>query len=94
MKSFVNYVSGLNRLIIIIIIIIRLLEKYILHLEWAGNGRIHIELYWQKKKLGKRPLEKDRIWETNFRKVNCVDVENGGEGTTWGAWSGLNGVEI
>ena len=49
MKSFVNYVSGLNRLIIIIIIIIRLLEKYILHLEWAGNGRIHIELYWQKK---------------------------------------------
>jgi hypothetical protein len=32
-------------------------------------------------KLGKRPLGEDRIWETNFRKVNCVDVENEGEGT-------------
>jgi hypothetical protein len=89
-------VWGLKRpiiIIIIIIIIIKLLEKYSLQFEWVGNGSIHIELCWQKK-LGKRPLGEDRIWETNFRKVNCVDVKNGGEGTTWGLRSGMDGVEI
>jgi hypothetical protein len=70
-----------------------LLEKYSLQCDWVGNGHIHVELCWQKK-LGKRPLREDEIWETNFRKVNFVDVESWGEGTIWELWSGMDGVEI